>query len=53
MAAKKKRTAKVKVVVVAEYGFSYDGKDYNHGDIAKFSREDAAKLHKLGNVNPI
>ena len=51
--AKKERTAKVNVIVVAEYGFSYDGKDYDRGDIVKFSREDAARLHKLGNVNPI
>lgn len=51
--AKKKKAAKVKAIVVATYGFSYDGKDYEPGDIVKFSREDFARLHKLGNVNPI
>ena len=53
MAAKKKRETKVKVIVIAEYGFSYEGKDYDRGDTAKFGHKDAVRLHKLGLVNPI
>ena len=53
MAAKKKRTAKVKVIVVAEYGISLDGADYDKGDTMTLSEKEAKRLHSLSLVNPV